>query len=123
MIIIKTLSSKKALDAKKYVEDIPYVGTSPEIVLGKILIGEYSLWGFYEEEKLIGALVYSRNSAEATVIGVSLRKRMSSLREDIFDAFREIGVRKLSAVSKHNEEFFIKFSGFKKEWTYYTKEL
>ncbi len=111
------------IDHYHWLEAVPYYNMTARDVLAKCLQGRYHGLMLVEDDNIVGICVYEVRQDNAFIVGLYAKNQTDKFREQFFAKFKEMKFNKLSAVSMHDDDYFIRFSEFKRVFTFYEKEI
>lgn len=107
----------------KFITGIPTVDITPETMLARCLLGDYIALSFVEDNEPKGIVFFKGTGDSAFIVGIHLQDKTKLFYNLFYEQLKNSGYKYLKAVSKLPTEKFEGFSGFKKLWSVYGKEL
>ncbi len=104
-------------------QELPETDASKETLFGRCLLGEYTTWFFKEDDEVVGLVFFKVDHPAAFITGIVLKGKTKVFYDIFYDKLREYRFRYLKAASPLPQERFEGFSGFKKLYSIYGKEL
>lgn len=122
---IKLINDKNVfLKYYKWIKAIPLANLSHIELLGKCLNGTLHGSIMFEDDVAVGICLFElKSTTECFIVGLYLKDQADNFRDLLYEKFKEIGIKKLIAISMHDENYFIRFSEFKKVYSLYEKEI
>lgn len=102
---------------------LPENETSKETIFARCLLGTYATWFFKEDDKVVGIACFSVDRTTAFITGIVLPKKTKYFYTKFYRKLTSLGLTYLKAVSSLEQQRFEGFSGFKKLYSVYGKEL
>lgn len=111
------------IDSWDLIKAVPVADIPPETILQRCLSREYQGRLCYVDGQKVGICIYRDMKPFLHIVALNLKGHAKAFYDAFFNGLKSEGYTRVSAVTKRDSEGYERFSGFKKQWSMYHKDL